>query len=99
MRGRIWGIRSPARSRLMRGRRGNRSDSRVALLERGLKEIPLHCLGATVMARIETQMWDRRTALGVIGCAALGALMPGRAAAKVVPIDPGSWTIAVLPEN
>src|SRR6188768_3057628 len=51
------------------------------------------------MTKIDTQVCDRRTALGVIGCAAVGALMPGRAAAKVVPIERGSWTIAVLPDT
>src|SRR4051812_12095362 len=55
--------------------------------------------GGDAMTRIETNVCDRRTALGIIGCAAMGALSPLPAQAKVLPIKPGSWTIVVLPDT
>jgi hypothetical protein len=51
------------------------------------------------MSNLEMQLCDRRTALSAIGCAALGALLPKRAAAKAAPVAPESWTLAILPDT
>ena len=51
------------------------------------------------MTKIEMQVCDRRTALGVMGVTAMGGFAPKWAAAKALPIEAGSWTIAVLPDT
>lgn len=51
------------------------------------------------MTSTQRRRCDRRTALGLIGCAALSVVAPKRAIAKVAPIDSGSWMMAVLPDT
>ncbi len=51
------------------------------------------------MPTIETQKCDRRTALGLIGAAACGSLWPSRTLAEALPIEPGSWTLVLLPDT
>jgi hypothetical protein len=51
------------------------------------------------MKKIETQTCDRRTVLGAIVSAACSTLLTTRARADALPIEPDSWTLALLPDT
>jgi 3',5'-cyclic AMP phosphodiesterase CpdA len=47
----------------------------------------------------ESLKCNRRTALGIMGLAACGTLLPRRAEAGALEIEPGSWTLVLLPDT
>jgi hypothetical protein len=51
------------------------------------------------MAMLESPKFGRRTALGVMGTAACAMLVPRFARAEALAIEPGSWTLVLLPDT
>jgi hypothetical protein len=51
------------------------------------------------MAHSEFETCDRRTALALMASAACGTLLPAHARADATPIEPGSWSLVLLPDT
>src|SRR5688572_14679397 len=66
----------------------------------GLAELSTNnAKGGGKMTIIEREKCDRRTALGVMASAACSTLLPRWARADAFAIEPGSWTLVLLPDT